>query len=361
MGVLSGLSALRAAIASKDGAAAKVAAAAMPVLVAKPQTPSEWYQEQVRNNPTLRIPVGITPPPGMCPPGAIVNQMGCTDGRSPVADAIKAVAPVLLTAAIPAAGIATKLVTSVAPSPVSTAIARAQQLVQIASSPPAPAVAIARAIAPTLTPVSRSEPVASLVTNAAKTVAQVALASSGSNMVTSGTPSPLTTAARAASTVGGLGAAIQGVVSGIQRLVPGGATGTSVGTTCPPGTIRGPLGTCIDLIPGGSTSGGGMVIGRFDPIMGAYGAGLLPGRESRTVHFCPPGLVLGKDNVCYAKGQLGKKNRKHNPGFRPPITGGDVSAIRRAEAARKRVMTLGRGVGLYVSKKRPECGPKKKR
>lgn len=140
-----------------------------------------------------------------------------------------------------------------------------------------------------------------------------------------------------------------------------GAPAPSTDRACPEGTFKGPFGTCVDLMPGGSTSGGGIFIGRGDPIMGLYGAGIAPARSNRTVNSCPSGYILGKDEVCYRRGSISKKERKWNPGTRPPITGGDVTAIRRAERARARVMRLGRGVGLYVANSKPKCNPPKRK
>ena len=63
---------------------------------------------------------------------------------------------------------------------------------------------------------------------------------------------------------------------------------------------------------------------------------------------CPKGLVLGKDERCYAKGTIPPKLRKWRPATRPPITAGDVRAIRRAASAKGRVKKLGKDVGLHL-------------
>jgi hypothetical protein len=181
------------------------------------------------------------------------------------------------------------------------------------------------------------------------------------NSIAPGVIPVLARAAGGITAAAGASGVVSRAVQLAQRLVPGGATGLAP-AQCPPGTFKGPLGTCVDLIPGGATSGGGIFIGRGDPVMGMFGAGVLPARMNRTVHACPAGLVLGKDNICYPKSVVGKKGRKWNPGMKPPITGGDVAAIRRADRARGRVMSLGKDVGLYVAKKRPtSCAPKRKR
>jgi hypothetical protein len=60
---------------------------------------------------------------------------------------------------------------------------------------------------------------------------------------------------------------------------------------------------------------------------------------------CPPGLVLGKDNRCYAKGTIPRKFRKWVPAKRPPVSASDAACIRRANAAVNRVKKLAQSTG----------------
>lgn len=74
-----------------------------------------------------------------------------------------------------------------------------------------------------------------------------------------------------------------------------------------------------------------------------------PVTRQRNIRLCGRGFVLGKNGLCYAKGTLPRNEREWKPQPRPPLTGADARAIRRAAAAKKRVRKLGSAVGLHLS------------
>lgn len=78
----------------------------------------------------------------------------------------------------------------------------------------------------------------------------------------------------------------------------------------------------------------------WTPVAGRYGVGATPIAVARTTRACPPGFVLGKDGVCYD--HLPRTARAHNPGTKPLLTGGDVSALRRARTLEKKISKLAR-------------------
>lgn len=113
-----------------------------------------------------------------------------------------------------------------------------------------------------------------------------------------------------------------------------GDPGTGNGNGCGPGAIL-IAGQCVapgDVFPGGDPF---MVPAGATPVRGLYGAGFTPTVESRQVRSCPPGFVLGKDNVCYDR--LPRSRRKWDPGMKPLLTGGDRAAIRKAAAAGRKL------------------------
>lgn len=135
----------------------------------------------------------------------------------------------------------------------------------------------------------------------------------------------------------------QGAATGTTNL-----TGTG-GGTCPTGTIS-IAGTCVDLVPGGATSGQGLIV------PGLNGSQLLPGAVApgavQTMRLrCPEGMVLGRDNMCYWKQVLPKKFRKWQPAPKPPVSAADAKAIRRADAAKNRVKRLATKSGFTCKRK----------
>lgn len=133
--------------------------------------------------------------------------------------------------------------------------------------------------------------------------------------------------------------------------VPYAPTTASGPGPCPSGTFR--VGSqCLspgDAFPGGDplTFGAGGQMQR-----GAFGyLSVTPTMQSVTVHRCPPGLVLGKDNLCYEKGTIKNSQRKNPKPPRPAISGADIKAINKAEQVRKRFKGLAGKVGMSCKKR----------
>jgi len=83
-------------------------------------------------------------------------------------------------------------------------------------------------------------------------------------------------------------------------------------------------------------------------VMGRFGAGLQPFIETSTRRNCLPGMVLGKDGLCYNKSDISNKNREHPKGRRPLGTPGELAALskaasfgRRMESTVKRMQKIG--------------------
>ena len=132
-------------------------------------------------------------------------------------------------------------------------------------------------------------------------------------------------------------------------LSPSGFAPDAARGPCPEGRIR--VGTlCVDPLaaaPGGrplAIPAGGDASG-----MSPLGLYAEPQVETQTRLKCPPGLVLGIDNRCYAS--LPNKYRKWKKKAKPPITASDMKAIRRAAAAQKRVKKLAGNVGFTCKKR----------
>ena len=72
-------------------------------------------------------------------------------------------------------------------------------------------------------------------------------------------------------------------------------------------------------------------------VTGQYGAGFEPSLISSEMLECPPGTILGKDEVCYNRRDLRNTERKWPRGRRPLLTGGEMRAISTAASAAKRL------------------------
>ena len=161
-----------------------------------------------------------------------------------------------------------------------------------------------------------------------------------------------------------LGTFIEGLIrnrGGGNGGAPPSSFAPNAGSSCPEGTIK--MGTrCVDLMalpPGGKPgvipapgtpvgSGGGTAV------MGGFGLpAMTPVIETRVHRSCGPGMVLGKDNLCYPKRILPRRSnlRKWKGDRRPPVSAADAAAIRRAERARNRVKELAKDVGFSVKKR----------
>jgi len=90
-------------------------------------------------------------------------------------------------------------------------------------------------------------------------------------------------------------------------------------------------------IPRATLGGAEMARGTGVAVMGRYGAGIEPDVESRVVHTCLPGMVLGDDDICYNRGQVPNKRRMWPKGRKPLLTGGEMNCITKAARAANRI------------------------
>jgi hypothetical protein len=160
-------------------------------------------------------------------------------------------------------------------------------------------------------------------------------------------------------------------VSGFARPSPSAAPTADSSGACPPGMRntrgRAPGGPCVPAMPAvaaasfapptaclplqrknpitgacewfvgeqpGREPGG---VGGGEVVMGQYGAAETPDVTAVTTLNCRPGMILGKDNLCYNKRDLTNTERKWARGRRPLLTGGDRNAITRAARAAKAI------------------------
>jgi hypothetical protein len=169
---------------------------------------------------------------------------------------------------------------------------------------------------------------------------------------------------------GGPAGAVTGLVSSLGGGGGGGQSFAPAGQ-CPSGfTFRngrceatGLSGFGQRMIPGGRTGLLPQAGAPGEAVMGGFGIpAMLPqevGEIMRTdgsvgpILRCIPGLVLGKDDLCYPRAILGRRSRyrKHKLAPRPPISGADAQAIRRAARTKDRVKRLAGEVGFTCKKR----------
>lgn len=82
--------------------------------------------------------------------------------------------------------------------------------------------------------------------------------------------------------------------------------------------------------------------------MGMFGAGLAPVVETREHKMCLPGMVLGRDGLCYNRRDIRNSDRMWPKGRRPLGTPGELAALakaasfgRRMESTVKRMQKIG--------------------
>jgi len=137
------------------------------------------------------------------------------------------------------------------------------------------------------------------------------------------------------------------------------ALSTSMATGCPEGfemvsgqcKERGVVGAVHRILPGGKT---GLADAGFQAVAGSFGMpAVVPILDQITKHVCPSGFVLGDDNLCYPKAVLRRDSRfrKHRPGARPILSGGQRNAIRKAKSAIRTAKESISGLGVTVKKK----------
>lgn len=159
----------------------------------------------------------------------------------------------------------------------------------------------------------------------------------GIGLITGGIPGAIT---------GGIAGIVGGESGGPGTTVPGYTTpGNTFATGCPSGyewrngrcERVGVVGTIQRTLPGGAT-------GYLPPteyggaVMGAFGVpALQPAAMQAVTLRCPPGSVLGKDDLCYQKGSITNKQRKWPKGPRPLLTGGEMKTLRKVKTLENKV------------------------
>ena len=141
-----------------------------------------------------------------------------------------------------------------------------------------------------------------------------------------------------------------GAGTGAMQLVSSGSS------QCPQGS-RGIPPFCIDLYPGGSGSGSGVLVSqgesrRTSTMIGQ--SAVTPFIKNVTVHRCSKGSVLGVDGLCYDKRTLRKDQRMWVPARKPLLTGGDLNAIAKAARAARRVKVQQKRLESLGLLKRPK-------
>jgi len=117
------------------------------------------------------------------------------------------------------------------------------------------------------------------------------------------------------------------------NLDPGMSTG------CQPGFHRDANGVCLSNVsPAGAQQA----------VMGRYGAALTPIMTQVLTRSCLPGMIVGKDGLCYNKRDLRRDERKWDPGTKPFLTGGQVKALKTAARLQKRIRQMNQKFGPKV-------------
>jgi len=129
------------------------------------------------------------------------------------------------------------------------------------------------------------------------------------------------------------------------------------GVQCPSGQVR-MAGLCVDtsLAGGGPSALSVQAGGVGEPVMGQFGAALQPMVEDRMVRSCLPGMVLGKDGLCYNKRDISNKQRAHPRGTKPLGTPGEMAALRKAAAFGRRMETTVKRMQKIGVLKKPRGG-----
>lgn len=113
--------------------------------------------------------------------------------------------------------------------------------------------------------------------------------------------------------------------------------------------------------PGESYEQGALPFGKefrdFEPglaVMGRYGPALEPATMAREVRECLPGMVLGKDGLCYNRRDISNSEREHPRGTRPLGTPGEMACLRKASSFGRRMeRTVKRMRSIGVLKQAP--------
>jgi len=117
------------------------------------------------------------------------------------------------------------------------------------------------------------------------------------------------------------------------------------GGGCPPPLVS-VNGACV--APGGPRD-----IPGGTAVMGQYGPALPPSRVDVMTLDCLPGMVLGKDELCYNTRDISNKERKWPRGTKPLGTPGEMACLRKAASFGRRMeTTVKRMEKIGVLKKR---------
>lgn len=121
-----------------------------------------------------------------------------------------------------------------------------------------------------------------------------------------------------------------GTMGGVRRILPGGASGTQADVYGE--AVMGAFGipALVPAVVGQIQDGNGM---------------------TKPIQRCPPGAVLGKDNLCYMKGAIPRKFRKWKPAPKPPMSAQDAKALRRIGTLQNKVKGLAKNAGLTCRKR----------
>lgn len=111
-------------------------------------------------------------------------------------------------------------------------------------------------------------------------------------------------------------------------------------------------GSVARILPGGDTGTGMDVYGQA--VVGAWGKpALVPYTGSVPTRRCPPGAVLGKDNLCYARGSIPNSARKWPKPPRPLLTAQEMKTLRKIKSLEKKVKRAWQAAGS-PGKPRPQ-------
>jgi hypothetical protein len=136
---------------------------------------------------------------------------------------------------------------------------------------------------------------------------------------------------------------------------------TQLQAGCPSGTRMNPttgicekvgfVGTVERLIPGGATGTAAATVDAFgEAVIGAFGRpALVPAMASTMTHRCPRGTILGRDNLCYEK--LPREFRKWKPAPKPPMSAKDWKTLQTAERVRAKSKDIASKAGFTCRKK----------
>jgi len=97
--------------------------------------------------------------------------------------------------------------------------------------------------------------------------------------------------------------------------------------------VGGFRGAAQRFLPGGATG----FTRAGEAVMGQYGVAMEPEIEDRMVRLCLPGMILGKDGLCYNRGDISNKERRYPKGTRPLGTPGEMACLRKAASFGRRM------------------------